>query len=235
MSVIDFHTHILPFVDDGSDSLETSLEMLRMLNEQGVKRVVATPHFYANHDLPENFLEKRAEAKNKFLKYIEAYDNLPDVSVGAEVYFFEGISVCEYLSDMAIENTKYIMVEMPFKHWSDRNLQELAGIYQKRGLTPIIAHIDRYIRPFGYKKLFDRLENLPVIIQVNASFFTNKATRRFALSLFRQGRIQLIGSDCHNLTSRKPNISEALQIIERFLGNKAISHINYFEHKIISE
>ena len=61
--VTDFHSHILPGVDDGSSSLEQSLQMLRMEAEQGIRHVVATPHFYARYDAPETFLEKRSRAE----------------------------------------------------------------------------------------------------------------------------------------------------------------------------
>ena len=61
-TVIDFHSHILPDVDDGSRSLEQSLAMLQMEADQGIRRVVATPHFYAQNDIPEKFLRKQEEA-----------------------------------------------------------------------------------------------------------------------------------------------------------------------------
>ena len=60
---IDFHTHILPGIDDGSASVEESIELLKAEAAQGITKVVATPHFYANYDSPERFLERRAKAK----------------------------------------------------------------------------------------------------------------------------------------------------------------------------
>ena len=62
-AVIDFHSHVLPGIDDGSPSVEASVEMLRMEAEQGIRHVVATPHFYPRHDTPEHFLRRRAEAE----------------------------------------------------------------------------------------------------------------------------------------------------------------------------
>ena len=60
--MIDFHSHILPAMDDGSKNIEESLQMLRMLQEQGVERVIATPHFYADENPPDVFLRRRADA-----------------------------------------------------------------------------------------------------------------------------------------------------------------------------
>ena len=62
--VIDFHSHILPGIDDGSKNVEESLQMLRMMAKQGITHVVATPHFYPQHDTPESFLKRRADRKS---------------------------------------------------------------------------------------------------------------------------------------------------------------------------
>ena len=87
-TVIDFHSHILPGVDDGSKNLEQSLAMLQMEAAQGIKRVVATPHFYAQHDKPEKFLRKREEAQRQLRQLISENPGLPELSIGAEVYYF---------------------------------------------------------------------------------------------------------------------------------------------------
>ena len=225
-TVVDFHTHILPCVDDGSHSLEESIEMLKEQSKQGVSRVVATPHFYANHHSPLRFFNKRQEAECRLREAMSAFQDMPKLSVGAEVFFFEGVSDCEFLQEMAVSDTNCVMIEMPMGKWSKRNLQELAEIKYKQGLVPVIAHIDRYIRPFRTNRIPEILSELPVIIQANSSFFIDIFTRRLALKLLKEGKIQLIGSDCHNLDIRPPNISQALDIIEESLGKEAVFKIN---------
>ena len=234
MSLIDFHTHILPGIDDGSKDVEMSVSMLKLLAKTGIDRAVLTPHFYANHDSPVHFLEKRNRCVKKLSDAISDKDGLPKISVGAEVYFFEGISDCEFLSEMAVDGTDCVMIEMPMKQWSDRNLQELVGIRQKQKLTPIIAHLDRYVKPFQGRKLFERILSLPVLVQVNASFFINRRTRKLALSLLKEGKIHLIGSDCHNESTRPPNVDAAMQIIVRALGENALADINKAESRVLN-
>lgn len=234
-SVIDFHTHILPNLDDGSASVEESIKLLKLEAEQRIKHVVATPHFYANHEFPEKFLQKREESCRALNEAISSVEGLPKISVGAEVYFFEGMSNCEYLSQMAISGTDCVMVEMPMSSWSERNLQELAGIRQKQKLTPIIAHLDRYIGFLKPRAVFDKVAPLPVLIQVNASFFTRRSTRKLALRLLAEGKIHLIGTDCHNTETRKPEIAEALSIIRNALGTEAIKQINSLENFLFEE
>lgn len=233
MSVIDFHAHVLPEIDDGSSSVEQSILMLRELYNQGVNCVVAAPHFYANHHSPERFLQKRRVSEQKLRDAISSLSDLPKLCIGAEVHFFEGISDCEFLRDMAIEGTDCVLVEMPMKQWSERNLQELMGIRQKLKLTPIIAHVDRYISPFNSHGIPESLSRLPVYVQANASFFIRRTSRRYALKLLSQDKIHLLGSDCHDTDKRAPNIAGAVQVITRALGDKAIFRLNALEHKLM--
>ena len=105
MKVVDFHTHILPGIDDGSSSVEESLAMLQMEKEQGASLVVATPHFYPQNDRPEKFLQRRKAAFEQLTEKISPDDKLPQIILGAEVYYFKGIGQWEGLRDFAIENT----------------------------------------------------------------------------------------------------------------------------------
>ena len=131
--LVDFHTHILPCMDDGSDGVETSLKMLRFEREQSIDTVVVTPHFYPDNERPEQFLERRRKSWELLRGAVETDSELPDIMIGAEVRFFEGISDCEYLASLAIEGTDYILVEMPMTKWSERMLTELSEIGQKQG------------------------------------------------------------------------------------------------------
>ena len=164
----DFHSHVLPRVDDGSHSVEESLAMLRMEAEQGVRHVVATPHFYASHDTPERFLKRRSEAWARLQASLVDEPDLPEITLGAEVYYFPGISNSGALSQLTIGQKPFIMIEMPMAPWTQSMYQELAGIYEKTGITPIIAHIDRYISPFRTHGILNRLEELPVLVHGHA-------------------------------------------------------------------
>ncbi len=233
-SMIDFHTHILPGVDDGSRSVEESLEMLRREAEQGVTHVVATPHFYANHNNPRAFLEARREAEEKLRQAIAGDAALPALSIGAEVHFFEGMSDADCLQDMAIG--RYLLVEMPQGGWTDRQLHELTGIYQKRGLVPVIAHLDRYLNPLQGHQQIARLSRLPipVLFQFNASFFSGISGRQ-AVHLFARGVVHLLGSDCHDLRTRVPNMQKALAVVERRLGVAAIERFAADQQALLAD
>ena len=102
---------------------------------------------------------------------------------------------------------------------------ELEAIYTRFGLTPIIAHIDRYISPFRAKQVLERLADLPVLVQANASFFLNAATANMALRMLKRDQIHLLGSDCHNLTERKPNLGLAIERIQKRSGTELLERI----------
>lgn len=223
--ITDFHSHILPGIDDGSRSVEESLGMLRMEARQGVGRIVATPHFYPHQNSPAEFLERRAESACVLQEALAQEPPLPQIHLGAEVYFFQGISDCEQLRELTIDKNSYILIEMPMPPWTDRMYRELQDIHYKQGLNPIVAHVDRYIRPFKTYDIPSRLAQLPVLVQANASFFRDRFTRSMAMRMLRQGLIHLLGSDCHNLTTRVPNLDQAVQLIEKQLGQEALQWI----------
>lgn len=231
-SVIDFHTHILPCIDDGSRSVDCSLEMLKMEAEQGINGVVLTPHFYANHESPKDFFARREQSASLLSEAVCGKDGLPKTVLGAEVHYFDGISDCDYLADFAIGDTRCILIELPMRHWDERMLQEIASIKPKRHLTPIIAHLDRYLPAFNAQATFERVLQLPLKVQVNASFFIKRSNRRLALRMLNEGKIHFLGSDCHNTGDRPPNLGSALKIIERRLGASAIGFINSNEKNI---
>ena len=102
-------------------------------------------------------------------------------------------------------------------------------VITKQGLIPIVAHVDRYIgrfRTFGIPK---RLAELPVLVQANAEFFLEKPTSSMALRMLKRNEIHLLGSDCHNLDARKPNLRAALDLIERRMGADPLAAIQKFQ------
>ena len=233
--IIDFHSHVLPGIDDGSCSLEESIALLRMEAEQGVRHVIATPHFYPQHDTPEHFLRKRTEAENLLREEMGKYTDLPVVSIGAEVYYFPGISNSDAMLELTIDGKKCILIEMPTPPWTDAMYRELEGLYTKQGVIPIVAHVDRYIGRFRTFGIPQRLMELPVLVQANAEFFLKKSTSAMALRLLKKNKIHLLGSDCHNLSSRAPNLGAALELISHRLGHAPLAAIQEFQAHVLQD
>ena len=230
--ITDFHTHILPGIDDGSASVGESIAMLKAEAAQGISHVVATPHFYPRYQTPEAFLKERSKAEETLRQEMVQHSGLPQVSIGAEVYFFRGISESDCLPLLTINKKDCILLEMPESVWTDSMYSEIEVIYRRWGITPVIAHVDRYISPFRSHKIMDRLANLPVLVQANASFFLKPTTASMAMRLLRQGRIHLLGSDCHNMSTRSPNLGNAIGQIQHRLGDEAIAHISRNQERV---
>lgn len=228
----DFHTHILPGIDDGAQTPEDSLALLRQEKAQGIERVVLTPHFYPRYENPEQFLRKREQALAA-LRGAAGEEELPTLVPGAEVYFFRGMSESESLNALTIGAGNCILIEMPPAPWPEEVLRELERIYFRRGITPVVAHIDRYIGPWRTYGLPRRLAQMPVLVQANGDFFLEKSTAGLALRMLRADQIQLLGSDCHNLTDRKPNLAAAAEKIRNALGEEPLARIGNYEWKIL--
>ena len=233
--IVDFHSHVLPGVDDGSASVEESVALLQMEADQGIRRVIATPHFYPQTDSPERFLARRHAAESRLKEAMAEQGNLPEIICGAEVYFFHGISDCDALPELTIGKNRYVLVEMPMMPWTQKMYAELEEIHAKRRITPIIAHVDRYLGMFNDHGIPKRLQDLPVLVQANASFFLRSGSRGKALRMLKRDQVHLLGSDCHSVKSRPPKLDEALKIIEKNLPNNILERIVQYQDQVLAE
>ncbi len=232
--ITDFHSHILPDLDDGSQSVEMSLEMLAREAQQGIRRVVATPHFYLHYEDPQQFLRRRQLAFEALSPSLKADKTLPELLVGAEVYYFSGIGESEIMTRFTIGQSKCVMVEMPLGQWTDGMLRDLENMEINLGLTPVIAHIDRYLGDHRNRHLPEILEGLPVYVQANAEAFLSWPGRRRMLRMLKKEQIHILGSDCHNMQTRAPNLSDAIFVIKKNLGEASLMQIQNYEKRLLA-
>ena len=232
--MFDCHCHILPGIDDGSKNVDMSLEMLKMSAEQGVEGIIFTPHFYADENGPEKFLERRAKALEELEANLDKLERVPQYLTGAEVHYFRGMSRVDSLESLCIGKSDYILIEMPFRDWQANFIDEIEEISKVLGLKVIIAHIERYFDQD--RRLVKRiLDNPDLLIQCNAEFFIEKPTTNKALKLLKSGRIDLLGTDCHRVERRRPNLKEAVEIIEKKDKKGNLDHIWRMSRKIFAE
>ncbi len=228
--MIDFHCHFLPNMDDGSQSVEESIKILEALSEQSMELVVATPHFIANNESVERFIQRRQVAYEKLLENL--YDGLPKIRLGAEVEFYDGISNLEGLKKLCIEGTDILLLEMSNAKWTQGIINELYRIVSFGNIRVMLAHIERCL----FMQDADIIEYLlrnDVIMQSNASYFIRTLTKRKACRYLRDDIIHVLGSDSHNMTSRPPRMKEALDVIEKKLGIEAIEYLNSVSKELI--
>ena len=231
--MIDFHTHILPEIDDGSSSVKESLTMLEKLKEQGVNHVVLTPHFYAYSSSADNYKEIREKSLRNLLSAIKEANLDINLYMGSEVLYFDELWRIDNLKDLCIGGTSYMLLEMPFSVWTDamiRNTEKLIG----KGITPILAHFERYIKYKGNLEKIYELVNMGVILQSNSFSFGKFSLRRKVMKFLRKGMVSLLGTDCHNIGDRAPDYKQAVEYVKKKLSKSEYKRILYMQKTILS-
>ena len=231
--MIDFHSHILPQMDDGSQSVEESLEMLCEEKKQGVEAIVATPHFYSGQERMTDFLNRRRESAEMLLNSMRGQD-MPTLYLGAETAYYYGISRSSEIFQLCIGGTDHILIEMPFVKWTDSMVNEIIQMNESLGYRPILAHVERYDGLVS-NKLLEQLCDSGVILQCNATFFSERRTTRKALKMFRKEMIGVLGTDTHNMTTRKPNLKNGYDILINKFGENEMSLFDDFGKFILSD
>jgi len=220
----DLHTHILPGIDDGAPDMETALSMLDAEQKQGVNTVALTPHFYRSRELLSDFLTRRDSAWDRLKNNLRNKKH-PQLILSAEVAYVPGIADWTELEHLCYTGTKILLVELPVAPWNDEMFHQLYAIEVRRGITPMIAHIDRYIN-MQSKVHFEQLLEMGFPIQVSTAALLRFFGRSRAMKLITEyGAVPV--SDCHNMDTRPPNLDEAAHILKKKLGGKAEGILQY--------
>lgn len=231
--MIDFHNHILPELDDGSSGVLESMALLEEEMAQGVKHVVFTPHFYAHHSSVNGFLERRDKSLEK-LK--DAYGELSDMlrfDVGAEVYYFSGIGEASMITRLCIQGREILVLEMPFCQWEKAMYEDIRYLIEKRSLTIILAHIERYYAFQKDKSIWREVFELPLHGQINAGSLVKWEKRRLCLELLKRDDRIVLGSDCHNMHTRRPNLKAGREVIVKKLGRARLDEMDALSERIL--
>lgn len=208
--MIDFHTHILPNMDDGPKSVSESLEMLNLLEKQNVRLVFLTSHFYPSNESIDDYLLRR----DKAYKELNYHGNL-ELKLGCELHYYNGISQSDKLEKLCLGDSNILLLELPFDTVINANMVNEITSLNNRGIRVMIAHIERY--DVNEEKIID-LRSRGILIQANCEYIIGSLFDHKGLQWLKKGYIDVIGSDCHNLGSRKPNYLEAINKIKNKFG-----------------
>jgi len=212
--MIDVHTHILPYIDDGAKDAVEALKMTECLKMQQVHTAICTPHFDPTRNSLDEFVKKRENA------LLSMNDSGIALISGSETFYHELLYQYSDLNQICISNTRYLLLELPYQsHWSDYVLEGIEKLMNLYLVIPVIAHIERYHFLWDNIKNIRHLMNLGCVMQINANTIIDKKQRKKALKFIKKGWIDVIGSDCHNTSQRPPNLKEAFEIIERKCGS----------------
>ncbi|MGH4052952.1 MAG: tyrosine-protein phosphatase [Clostridium sp.] len=213
--MIDFHSHIIYGVDDGSKSINMSLKMLRIAENEGTEYICATPHF-----ITEEFEISRDKYFEKLDKLVlaskEENINIKILS-GLEIYMHPNLpKLYKEKRIWGINGSEYLLIELPmgqFPMYTEDVFYELMLL----GVKPILAHPERNLKIMKDHDLIVNLINQGVLMQINAGSLLGdygKEVKKTALEFVKMNMIHILGSDAHNITSRKTKIKDAFQIVE---------------------
>ena len=202
--MLDIHTHILPNVDDGSKSLEESIEWLRSEVNNGVTTVILTPHQNAR-------IKTKTELIKRFLEFKKEIDFI-DLYLGSEIYYYDDL-IADLVNDrvLTINNSKYVLVE--FSTRTETNIADIVYEIVLKGFKPIIAHIERY--PYLTLENYLAIKNNGGLIQINASSYEDKYFKKKTKILLKNKLVDFVASDCHNTKTRNVDFSNIKKVVEK--------------------
>lgn len=229
----DIHTHIVPNVDDGARNMEESLALLNSLAAQGVCSLIATPHFYADKCLTLDAHIERVESAFGELKS-NLKEGMPHIYLGHEVLYFNGISSCEDMKRLSINNSPYILLELPYSDFGSSVVGEIVDMNLNLGLIPILAHIERYAGRRGFNDVLDTIREGYALAHINCDQLLDKKSRKICFKLIKEGLISFVATDTHSLEYRPPRMDEALVLMKKKFGSGFIEKMNKNAQKLIA-
>lgn len=230
--IFDIHSHIVPGVDDGVQSVEEALAVLNLAEKNGIGAVVATPHFYAD---THKFSEYDRQVNEAFEDVRSAYKGRIELYKGYEVKFFKGISQAGYIKNMTLNGSEFLLLELRYsKAITDDVIKEIEDIYYNFRITPIMAHIERYHAYPGFQKILSLIDSGIAMAHVNASSFFNEY-KSSAVDLLSEGWASVIATDMHSPDSRPPKIKDAILYYHKMFGDKHLQRLSENNNRLYNQ
>lgn len=235
--MVDFHTHILPEMDDGAKDLSESKKMLEMLVRQGVDTICLTPHYYSYKENLKSFLERRQKSFAALEPYAKELG--VHVAIASETFFSDYLFHLEDIEPLCMKDSsgrRYLLTELPFSSsFSERTLDRLSRLIDTYSVCPVLAHIERYPKLINHKNLIDSLIDMGCLMQINLSAFQRGFfLKRRLLGYIRNERIHVVGTDAHNMQKRSPRYLDGIMTIQKKLDGGAVDRISHNAYQIVS-
>lgn len=212
--MIDIHCHILPEVDDGSRSLNESIEMAMIAKEQGITKIVNTSHYHPD------FRYKKGE---ELLKELEDFNNVLkenmidiEVLIGNEIYYTKDlIKEIDKLDFYTLNNSRYILIELPPTNFP-KDLCNIVYELKEKNYIPVFAHVERYREVQENPELIYEVINAGAIIQVNSHSILGKSGKelqKVCNTLLNRNMVHVVGTDAHSSKRRTPIFLDAYKYV----------------------
>ncbi len=213
--MIDIHCHILHGIDDGARDLETAVRLCEMAMENGIEKIIVTPHF-SNFNELDAFIELRDQKLEELRYAIKKQGLWLEAIGGVEVYVGDDIFYPIPLNKAAINGSRYILIEFSFSDVGFLSVLKYVEEVMKMGLIPIIAHPERYTFFQENWETIDTLLDKGVLFQINAGSLASKGRRdefELAYEMALKNAASFIATDAHSINNR-PN--DLLKMVRSF-------------------
>ncbi len=215
--LIDVHCHLLYGVDDGPDTIEESVEMLKEAKNQGIRAIILTPHL--RHGMFSHDLDR---IHNHFAKVKVCGDKLgiflalgTEYHVDSEIISSFKDGKCHTLAD-----TKYILAE--YSHRSGFNdIRRTVQDLLMAGYIPLIAHVERYASLTEDVDRIEELREMGALIQINADAvlgLEGRSSKKFCKNLLKAGLADVIASDSHGIKNRACHMAKCYEYVAKKFG-----------------
>lgn len=197
--LVDLHSHLIPGIDDGAQSMEESIILIKALKDLGYQKLITTPHI-----MFDNYQNTRQTILNGLQKVQEELliRDIPiELDATAEYYVDEGFINLIQKRELLPIGKKYILFETSYTH-RPYQLEEIIFEIEAAGFVPLLAHPERYRYIKNQEEEYAHLKSLSVLFQVNInslSGYYGSLAQKNALFLSEKGMIDFLGSDTHNI------------------------------------
>lgn len=203
LNVVDIHSHLIYGVDDGASTIDESINLIRELYLLGYEKLIITPHI--GNNFPNNkkiILEKSNILKSELIKR----DINIKLEIGAEYYIDDSFEkILESGEILSFGKEKYLLFE--FSHFTPPlDVENIVYDMILKGYTPVLAHPERYIYWHSNFAKYQELRDMDILFQINLNSingYYNKDVQVIAELLIKNGMVDFVGSDTHNLTHIK--------------------------------
>ncbi|MCR1900067.1 protein tyrosine phosphatase [Irregularibacter muris] len=214
----DFHSHILPNIDDGAKDSNETIKMAKIAVQEGIHTMVATPHYIPfDHEVHKDEILESIKKINEALKR----ENIPiKILPGMEVFAdWEILKRIDQGQILTINDTRYILIELPMHNIPD-DIDDLFFEIEVRGLLPILAHPERNRKIQNNQNIVAKWIEKGVLTQINTGSLMGilgQASQETAGILLKHNMVHLLGTDAHTSGRRSPEIKEAINTIKEIL------------------
>ncbi len=213
--MIDFHSHILPAIDDGSKSMEDSIQILREAREAGFSKIISTSHYL------EGYYEIKEEDRKRLIQELKNEDIGLELYVGSEIYITENmIDLLKEKKASSINNSKYVLFEIPM---NNKTMLTKEIIYRliENGYVPVLAHPERYSFIQQNPEELEELVDMGTLCQSNYGSIIGlygKKTEKTVKKLLKNNLIHFLGSDVHRQEQIYNKIPKAIKKIKKIIS-----------------